>query len=198
MTRRGRVGCASATSRSPGFSMPHELEQAPRLRWIHSSAVAVETFCLPEIFARRIVVSNSRGIQSTPIAEHVLAVMLALAKQLPAVIDSQRARHWAQNDLIGDRLPWLLQGRTLGLIGVGTIGSEIARLAPGLRDAGDRRPPPVRSGRGSRDRRNPAHRRTRRTARPQRRRRHRRAADAGNAEPDRRRRARADEARRRC
>ena len=107
----------------------HELEQAPRLRWIHSSAVAVETFCLPEIFARRIVVSNSRGIQSAPIAEHVLAVTLALAKQLPAVIDSQRARHWAQNDLIGDRLPWLLKGRTLGLIGVGTIGSEIARLA---------------------------------------------------------------------
>ena len=106
-----------------------ELEQAPRLRWIHSSAVAVETFCLPEIFARRILISNSRGIQSAPIAEHVLAVVLALAKQLPEVIDRQRARHWAQNDLIGERLPWLLKDRTLGLIGVGTIGAEIARLA---------------------------------------------------------------------
>lgn len=108
---------------------PQELEQAPRLRWIHSSAVAVETMCLPELFARGIIVSNSRGVQSAPIAEHVFAVVLALAKQLPAIIDSQRVRYWAQNDLVGARLPWRLNGRTLGLIGVGTIGSEIARLA---------------------------------------------------------------------
>lgn len=106
-----------------------DLAEAPRLRWLHSSAVAVETLCLPELFARGILVSNSRGVQSTPIAEHVLAVLLALAKQLPFVIDRQRERRWAQNDVFGDRLPWLLKGRTLGLIGIGTIGSEIARLA---------------------------------------------------------------------
>jgi phosphoglycerate dehydrogenase-like enzyme len=106
-----------------------ELTRARRLRWVHSSAVAVETFCLPEMFARGVLVSNSRGIQATPIAEHVMAVVLALAKQLRAVIDAQREQRWAQNDLIGDRLPWLLKGRTLGLIGVGTIGSEIAQRA---------------------------------------------------------------------
>src|SRR5688500_1301643 len=106
-----------------------ELARAPRLKWVHTSAVAVETLCLPELFARGIIVSNSRGVQSTPIAEHVFAVMLALAKQLPYVIDRQRAQTWAQNDFHGDRLPWLLRGRTLGLVGVGTIGSEIARLA---------------------------------------------------------------------
>src|SRR5687767_11502851 len=47
-----------------------EVATAQRLRWVHSSAVAVETFALPELFARGIVVSNSRGVQSTPIAEH--------------------------------------------------------------------------------------------------------------------------------
>jgi phosphoglycerate dehydrogenase-like enzyme len=106
-----------------------ELAAAPRLRWVHSSAVAVETLCLPELFARQVVVSNSRGVQSDPIAEHVMAVILALAKQLPYVLERQRDQQWSQNDLIGDRLPWLLQGRTLGLIGAGTIGSAIARLA---------------------------------------------------------------------
>jgi len=106
-----------------------ELETAPRLKWVHTSAVAVETLALPELFARDVVVSNSRGVQSTPIAEHVFAVLLALAKQIPYVVDQQRARRWAQNDFFGSRLPWLLKGRTLGLIGVGTIGSEIARLA---------------------------------------------------------------------
>ena len=44
-----------------------------------------------------------------------MAVLLALAKRLPFVIDRQREQHWAQNDLVGDRLPWLLNGKTLGL-----------------------------------------------------------------------------------
>jgi phosphoglycerate dehydrogenase-like enzyme len=103
-----------------------EFARAQKLKWVHSSAVAVETFCLPEMFAREVIVSNSRGIQAAPIAEHVLAVLLALAKQLPYVIDRQREPRWAQNDFMGARMPWLLKGKTLGLIGVGTIGSEIA------------------------------------------------------------------------
>lgn len=106
-----------------------ELATTTRLRWVHTSAVAVETLCLPELFARGVVVSNTRGVQAVPIAEHTLAVVLALSKQLPLVLDHQRQSHWAQNDFMGARLPWLLQGRTLGLIGVGTIGSEIASRA---------------------------------------------------------------------
>ena len=106
-----------------------ELEAAPKLTWVHTSAVAVETLCLKELFARGIAVSNTRGVQAVPIAEHVLAVTLALAKQIPFVIENQQRSRWAQNEFIGERLPWLLKGRTLGLIGVGTIGSEIAKRA---------------------------------------------------------------------
>ncbi|HYE88194.1 MAG TPA: D-2-hydroxyacid dehydrogenase [Vicinamibacterales bacterium] len=106
-----------------------ELADASRLRWVHSSAVAVETFCLPELFARGVVVSNSRGVQAVPIAEHVMAVVLALAKHLPFALHHQTAANWAQNEFAGERLPWLLKGRTLGLIGVGTIGREIAGRA---------------------------------------------------------------------
>jgi len=105
-----------------------ELAAAPRLQWLHTSAVAVETLCLPELFAHGVIVSNTRAVQSSPIAEHVFAVVLALAKQIPFVLANQQQRHWSQNELVGDRLPWLLKGRTLGLIGAGTIGSEIARL----------------------------------------------------------------------
>jgi phosphoglycerate dehydrogenase-like enzyme len=106
-----------------------EVAAAPRLRWVHSSAVAVETLALPDLFARGVVVSNSRGVQATPIAEHVLAVVLALAKQLPFALEGQRDRRWTQNDFVDGRLPWLLSGRTLALIGVGTIGSAVARRA---------------------------------------------------------------------
>ena len=107
----------------------HELAIAPRLKWVHTSAVAVETLCLPELFARGVAISNTRGVQAIPIAEHVMAVTLALAKQIPFVIEHQQQARWAQNEFIGARLPWLLKGRTLGLVGVGTIGSEIAKRA---------------------------------------------------------------------
>jgi phosphoglycerate dehydrogenase-like enzyme len=106
-----------------------ELEHAPKLKWIHTSAVAVETLCLPELFSRGIAVSNTRGVQAVPIAEHVMAVTLALAKQIPLAIENQQRARWAQNEFVDDRLPWLLKGRTLGLVGVGTIGAEIAKRA---------------------------------------------------------------------
>ncbi len=124
-----------------------EFAQAPRLRWLHTSAVAVETLCLPELFARGVVVTNTRGVQAVPIAEHVLAVILGLAKHLPFVIDNQRSARWAQDQFMGDRLPRLLRGGTLGLIGVGTIGSEIAARAQafGMRIVATRR----RTGQGS-------------------------------------------------
>jgi phosphoglycerate dehydrogenase-like enzyme len=103
----------------------------------------VETLCLPELFARGVLVTNSRGVQATPIAEHALALMLALARQLPFAIDNQRAARWSQNEFADDRLPWLLRGRTLAIIGLGTIGREIARLAAafGMRVIAMRRQP---------------------------------------------------------
>lgn len=106
-----------------------ELAEAPNVRWVHTSAVAVETLCLNELFARGVAVSNTRGVQAVPIAEHVMAVVLAFAKQLPFVLDRQRERRWAQNEFTGRRMPWLLRGKTLGLIGVGTIGAAIAARA---------------------------------------------------------------------
>jgi phosphoglycerate dehydrogenase-like enzyme len=105
-----------------------EAASAPRLKWVHTSAVAVETIALHALAARGVVVSNSRGVQTAPIAEHVFALLLALARRLPFLLERQRERRWAQNELAGDRLPWLLRGRTLGLIGVGTIGSAVALL----------------------------------------------------------------------
>jgi phosphoglycerate dehydrogenase-like enzyme len=136
-------GLASCEVAYTWILSPAELARAPRLRWVHTSAVAVETLCLPELFARGVLVTNSRGVQATPIAEHALALMLALARQLPFAIDNQRAARWSQNEFADDRLPWLLRGRTLAIIGLGTIGREIARLAAafGMRVIAMRRQP---------------------------------------------------------
>lgn len=105
-----------------------ELAHAPRLRWVHSSAVAVGTLCLPDLRARGIQVTNSRGIQSAPIAEHVLALMLALMRQVPFALDQQRQANWAQNAFTGARTPRVLRGQCLGVVGLGSIGTEVARL----------------------------------------------------------------------
>ncbi len=109
-----------------------ELRTAPHLQWVHSSAVAVETLCLPDLAARGVRVTNTRGVQAVPIAEHVLALVLALAKQLPFTFENQQRHVWAQHEFTGRRLPWLLNGRTLGLIGVGTIGQALAARAAAL------------------------------------------------------------------
>ena len=105
-----------------------ELALAPHLRWVHSSAVAVGTLCLDALAARGVVITNSRGVQDTPIAEHVFATLLALAHCLPLALDRQRARSWAQNDFAGAQLPVPLRGLCLGVVGLGAIGGEVARL----------------------------------------------------------------------
>jgi phosphoglycerate dehydrogenase-like enzyme len=120
-----------------------ELAAAPQLRWLHSSAVAVGTLCLDELAARGVVVTNTRGVQGGPIAEHVFATLLALTHGLPFALDRQRARTWAQNEFVGPRLPVRLAGLCLGVVGLGSIGAEVARLgvAFGMRVIGIRRHP---------------------------------------------------------
>ncbi len=122
---------------------PPELATAERLTWLHSSAVAVGTLCLPELAARGIVVSNSRQIQSTPIAEHVLAALLALTRRLPLAFERQQQAAWAQNEFTGAQLPTVLRGQRLGVVGLGSIGAEVARLAAafGMDVVGVRRDP---------------------------------------------------------
>jgi D-2-hydroxyacid dehydrogenase (NADP+) len=122
---------------------PEMVRRAERLRWVHSSAVAVGTLPLRDLAARGVVVTNSRGIQSPAIAEHVIACLLALAKRLPGIIRQQDARRWAQNEMVGSASPWLVQGQTLGVIGLGTIGQAVAvrAAALGMRVVGIRRRP---------------------------------------------------------
>src|SRR5262245_54310155 len=60
---------------------PKMVEAAPRLRWVHSTAAAVGILPLAELAARGILVSNSRGIQAGPIAEHVMGGLLALSRR---------------------------------------------------------------------------------------------------------------------
>src|SRR5262245_48933095 len=106
------------------------VERSPRLRWVHSTAAAVANLLpLDEFAAHGIIVTNSRGIQAVPIAEHVMGGLLVLARRFNLMLDAQRDRRWIQNELTRDAWPWSLQGRRMTILGFGSIGQEVARRA---------------------------------------------------------------------
>ena len=108
---------------------PAMVEHAPRLRWVHSTAAAVGILPLKELAARDVTVTNSRGIQAVPIAEHVMGGLLVLARRFNLMFSAQQERRWIQQDLTHDAWPWSLHGRNMTIVGFGTIGQEVARRA---------------------------------------------------------------------
>ncbi|HTE46773.1 MAG TPA: D-2-hydroxyacid dehydrogenase [Gemmatimonadaceae bacterium] len=131
------------------FLTPEMVGDARRLRWVQSPASAVEGLLpLPVLAERKIVVTNSRGIQAIPMAEHVMGGLLVLARRFDRTLEAQREKRWIQNDLSEDG-PWMLHGRRMTIVGLGTIGVEIARRAnafgmhvTGVRKHLDRETPP--------------------------------------------------------
>jgi phosphoglycerate dehydrogenase-like enzyme len=125
------------------FLTPQMVARARRLQWVHSSAAAVDGLLPVEDLARRqIVVSNSRGIQAVPMAEQVMGGLLVLARRLNATLAAQREKRWIQDELC-EEWPWMLAGRSMTIVGLGTTGHEIARRAHafGMSVTGVRRRP---------------------------------------------------------
>ena len=113
-----------------------------RLRWVQSPAVGVGSLLFPDMLASPVVLTSARGIRARAIAEHVIGATIALARQLPAALRFQVAHHWAQDSLEGKSTSIMtIHGRRMGIVGLGSIGLEIARVAAplGLRVAGIRR-----------------------------------------------------------
>jgi len=117
-----------------GWSLRGEqVPVAKKLRWIHSTAAAVHQLMSPELRASDVVVTNARSVHGPVVAEHAIALMFALAKRLPAAVRYQQQQLWAQEQISCQHPhPTELAGSTLGLIGYGAIGSEIARSAVAL------------------------------------------------------------------
>ncbi|MFH1486354.1 MAG: D-2-hydroxyacid dehydrogenase [Chloroflexota bacterium] len=107
-----------------GLRLPKDIvERAPRLRWVHTSSAGIDTLIRTSLWGSDVVLTNSSGIHAIPMREHVLAVMLMFAKNAPQYFADKQQRFWKR------RLPMELAGRTLGVVGMGRIGGEVARLA---------------------------------------------------------------------
>jgi phosphoglycerate dehydrogenase-like enzyme len=116
---------------------------ARRLRWVHSPAAGVGSMLFPEMVRSNVVMTNSRGNSSVTIAEHVIAVTLALLRDLPLAWRRQSEKVWAQNEFDAGASIRTLRGRRVLIVGLGSIGGEAARLASafGATVAGIRRTP---------------------------------------------------------
>lgn len=108
---------------------PAQLAAAPRLRWIHSPAAGVGGMLFPEMVRSQVVMTNARGRSSTAIAEHVIAVSLALLRSLPLAWRRQREKTWAQDELNAASSIRTLRASRVLIVGLGSIGGETARLA---------------------------------------------------------------------
>jgi phosphoglycerate dehydrogenase-like enzyme len=106
------------------------IDSAKNLRWLASLSSGVENCMnLPQATRARFMMTNMRGIDSPIVAEHAIALMLALAHGLDRFVADNLQGTWSR----GGRVPVLfLEGKTMLVSGLGAIGTEIARRAHGL------------------------------------------------------------------
>ncbi|MEP7286909.1 MAG: D-2-hydroxyacid dehydrogenase [Chloroflexota bacterium] len=111
-----------------GHILP-EPESVPRLFWVQSHSAGVEGLLAQPLFADEdIILTTTSGIHATTMAEFTFTMMLALARKLPTLQRLQQKSEWPadRNNLL---VPVELRGSTLGILGYGNIGREIARVA---------------------------------------------------------------------
>ncbi len=123
------------------------ISRLPNLRWVQLSTAGSDQLLneAPGLIKSDIIITNSSGVHAVPISEHILALMLAFSRGIHQCVKRQQKHSWDRPDMISE-----LNGATMGLIGVGRIGQNIAGLAKalnmrvlGLRRNPDRKVDPV-------------------------------------------------------
>jgi D-3-phosphoglycerate dehydrogenase len=102
--------------------------QAPKLRVIGRAGVGVDNIDAEAATRRGIVVMNTPGANAVAVAELTLGLMIALARKMPAANTTMHAGKWEKKNLQGSEL----RGKTLGILGLGRIGLEVAKRARGF------------------------------------------------------------------
>ena len=117
---------------------PEILARLPKLKVVQITSAGVDGKLYPELFNNGVQVVTGSDVHASACAEHVLALMLAVARQIPASVLAQKEKHW------GIASPgFQLEGKTVGIVGAGQIGQGIATRckAFGMNTIGLRRNP---------------------------------------------------------
>jgi glyoxylate/hydroxypyruvate reductase A len=99
---------------------------APRLRWIQSLTGGCDQWLASPDLPPGVTLTCARGTHRLQMPEHILATLFMIAKQIPAIVLDQRERRWRR------RVNPTLAGTTLGILGLGAVGAEVARKAAAL------------------------------------------------------------------
>ena len=119
-----------------GFGLPKNIiARAPKLKWVQMISAGVERFIDDEFRQSSVIMTNVSGINAIPIAEFVLGLMLMFAKQALLCSELKQHKQWKPF------APGGLHSKTVGIVGLGSIGREVARLAKafGMRVVATRR-----------------------------------------------------------
>src|SRR6202163_1867643 len=101
------------------------LAQAPKLKVIGRAGVGVDNVDLPAATAAGVLVMNTPGGNAVSVAEHTIALMLSMARFIPQASASTKAGKWEKKKFLGSEL----RGKTIGVIGLGSIGREVVKRA---------------------------------------------------------------------
>ena len=107
---------------------PEIFEAATKLKAIARAGTGVDNIHIPTATDKGVVVMNTPGQNSNAVAELTIGLMIALSRHIPRGTESLKACQWEKKALMGTEI----KGKTLALIGIGNIGSIVARLAQGL------------------------------------------------------------------
>lgn len=111
---------------------PAEIESAPNLRWVQWIGAGVDHAPLAALKARNIALTNNRGVHANSIAEHILGMMIAIARNFPRLVHAQDEQVWML-DVDNAAFPVReLAGSRLLILGAGHIGSALAQKALGM------------------------------------------------------------------
>jgi D-2-hydroxyacid dehydrogenase (NADP+) len=129
-----------------GTATPGLLAAGENLRWVQVGAAGVERYLkIPELGSGAVLLTNGQRLASEVIGEHAMAMTRALSRGLNRAVEAQVEGQWRRTE-IGDNAPLTkLRGKTLLVVGLGGIGTEVARLA----DAAGMRVTAIRSSRRS-------------------------------------------------
>ncbi len=107
-----------------GFVPPKNvISRAPKLKWMQVTSAGVDRHQGTEIWQSKVILTGVSGIHATPISEFVLGLMLMFAKNTPLSFKMKQTREWQRY------MVHTLRDKTVGIIGLGHIGREVARLA---------------------------------------------------------------------
>src|ERR1700761_3841622 len=101
------------------------LSKAPKLKIIGRAGVGVDNVDLPAATEAGVLVMNTPGGNAVSVAEHTLALMLSMARSVPQASASTKSGKWEKKKFLGTEL----RGKTLGIVGLGSIGREVVKRA---------------------------------------------------------------------